>query len=294
MQSKKGRTWEKSGEQSTKEAMRFHSEKQTCPRRGLQTTLEMVLRCGQPQRGSKAFWDTEQVDRHLARSWGTRVAKQPLLNVEAIMCALCTRQRRVREIRGGRETRILLHLHVLATQQLSARPSMVPTAPITPEHRCGADEEGMQEHAHLARLGSSATLPLALFAQGTRATTANAGGIDHAQAPIGFSASLIDRERLARWTAQRAIGLQGKVLSREATRFPGQSHDRRSIPLCRRCRKGLFLYRRQSRSKRSGTDRIGSQLMAQFQAQVPHPLKSRPLTYSSRFTPRWLRWHIYS
>jgi hypothetical protein len=37
MQSKKGRKWEKIGEQSTTEAMRVHAEKQACPRRGLQS-----------------------------------------------------------------------------------------------------------------------------------------------------------------------------------------------------------------------------------------------------------------
>jgi hypothetical protein len=38
MESKKGRIGEKIGEQSTKEAMKFHSEKQTGPRRGRQST----------------------------------------------------------------------------------------------------------------------------------------------------------------------------------------------------------------------------------------------------------------
>jgi hypothetical protein len=36
MESKKSRKWEKIGEQSTKEAMRFHADKLACPRGGLQ------------------------------------------------------------------------------------------------------------------------------------------------------------------------------------------------------------------------------------------------------------------
>jgi hypothetical protein len=38
MESKKGRKWEKIGEQSTKEAMRFHSDKRACPSGGLQNS----------------------------------------------------------------------------------------------------------------------------------------------------------------------------------------------------------------------------------------------------------------
>lgn len=36
------------------------------------------LRCCQLERGSKAFWDTEQFDRHLLSRWRTRVASEPL------------------------------------------------------------------------------------------------------------------------------------------------------------------------------------------------------------------------
>ena len=140
------------------------------------------------------------------------------------MCALGTRQGRWREIRVGREALIYLYLHLLVTQQLPARPSMVPTTPITPEQGCGADNEGMQQYAHLARLGGGAALPLTLFAQGTGTTTADASRIDHAQAPVGFSAPLMHTQRLASRTAQRAIGLEGKVLTREAASFPGQTH----------------------------------------------------------------------
>src|SRR6266487_3684527 len=63
---------------------------------------------------------------------------------------------------------------------------MVPAAPISPEEGSRPDVERMQEHTHLARLFGGTALPLTLFAQGTEATTADAGRVDHAQTPISF------------------------------------------------------------------------------------------------------------
>src|SRR5438128_3400091 len=218
-------------EQPGKKAMRCHSEKQACPRRKKPTAVETVLSRRQTQRGGKAFWDTEESDRHPARCWGSRVASEPLLKVETIMRALCTRQGCRRGIRAGRETLLSLHLHTLGTQQLLARPSLVPTTPITPEQGRGTNDEGMQQHAHLARLGGGAALPLTLFTQRAGTTTADAGRIDHTQAPVGFSALLMRHQRLASRTAQRAIRLKGKVLTREAASLPGQGHGCWPIPL---------------------------------------------------------------
>ena len=70
----------------------------------------------------------------------------------------------------------------------------------------------MQQDADLAGLRGSAAIPLTLLAQGTGTTTADAGGIDHAQTPIGFLAPFVDRKGLLGWTAQRPVGLEGKVL----------------------------------------------------------------------------------
>jgi hypothetical protein len=122
-------------EQPGKKTMRFHSEKQVCPRRKKSTAVETVLSRRQTQRGGKAFWDPEESDRHPARCWGSRVASEPLLKVETIMRALCTRQGRRRGIGASRETLLYLHLHPLGTQQVLARPSMMPTTPITRSRR---------------------------------------------------------------------------------------------------------------------------------------------------------------
>src|SRR5260370_42680511 len=81
-------------------------------------------------------------------------------------------------------------------------------------------------------------------------------------------------QRLASRTAQRAIRLKGKVLTREAGRLPGQGHGCWSIPLGGRRRVSrLFVRRRESRSKLGGTHWSRSKLMAQLQAQVPDPLR---------------------
>ncbi len=101
----------------------------------------------------------------------------------------------------------------------------------------------------------------------------DAGRIDHAQAPVGFPASLVCNKRLPSGAAERAIRLGDKVATREAALFPGQGRFCRPIPLGGRRRVGrLFLRRRESGSKLGGAHRIGSKLMPQLQAEVPHPL----------------------
>jgi hypothetical protein len=43
--------------------------------------------------------------------------------------------------------------------------------PITPEERGRTDDEGMQQNAHLARLGGGAAIPLTPVTQGAGTTT---------------------------------------------------------------------------------------------------------------------------
>ncbi len=131
-------------ERPEQEAMRCHSEKRACPRRGNPTAVETVRSRRQIERGGKAFWDAEQSDRHPARGWDSRVAREPLLKVETIMRALCTRQGRRRENWAGREPLLYLHLYMLLPEQMHARPSMVPTVPVSPEQGRRPDDEGMR------------------------------------------------------------------------------------------------------------------------------------------------------
>ncbi len=102
-------------------------------------------------------------------------------------------------------------LHSLVTHQLHACPPMSPTTPVSPEERRIPDDERMQEDAHLTRLLGGAALPLTLLAQWTRTAGANAGGIDHAQAAISFSTSLLGDQRAPCWTPKRPIRLERKV-----------------------------------------------------------------------------------
>jgi len=71
----------------------------------------------------------------------------------------------------------------------------------------------MQQHAHLARLGGGAALPLTLFALWTGAATADAGSIHDAQASISFSALLMGGKFLVSGATQCPIGLESKVLA---------------------------------------------------------------------------------
>src|SRR5206468_11815 len=190
-----------------------------------------------------------------------------------IMRALCTRQGHRRDGWGSRVSELHLDLHALVTKQLHAHPSMVSATPVPPEDGLRTDGQWMQQHANLAGFRSGAAIPLTLLAQGAITTTANAGCIDHTQAAIGFSAPLMNTKLLIRRAAQRAIRLEGKILPREAARFPGQSHSSRSVSLNRSLRGGLLVRRRESRSKLGGAHRIRMQLMAQLQSEVPDPLR---------------------
>ena len=210
--------------------MRLHSEQQAGPRRGNPKVGEDMLIRGQPERGSKGFWNAKQPDRHPSSREGTRIASQPLCPRKPIVGALGTRKRRRFDREAGRSGRFDLDLDALMAQELYACTSVVPTAPVAPEQGHRADSERMQEYAHLARLRSSTAIPLTLVAQEAGATTANAGSIHDAQAPIGFSAMFLDTKRSPGWTAQRPIWLDRKVSSGEATSFPGGGYGRWSIP----------------------------------------------------------------
>ena len=68
--------------------MGLHSEKQACPRRRNPLAVKTMLSCRQAERGGKAFWDAEQLDRDLTSRWRTRIASEPLCPTEASMRSL--------------------------------------------------------------------------------------------------------------------------------------------------------------------------------------------------------------
>ncbi len=88
-------------------------------------------------------------------------------------------------------TPLHLNLDALGTNEVDTGTSMLSATPIPPEERFIPHDERMQEHAHLARFFGGAAIPLALLAQRTRTTTADAGSIHDAQASISFFALLM-------------------------------------------------------------------------------------------------------
>ena len=106
------------------------------------------------------------------------------------------------------------HLDTLEPHELQTSAPVFSAAPIS-RSRNGAEPTGSGCSSTLtkARLLGGAALPLALLAQRTGATTADAGSIHDAQAPVGFSALLMRKQRLFSRTPQRPIRLETKVLA---------------------------------------------------------------------------------
>jgi hypothetical protein len=161
----------------------------------------------------------------------------------------------------------------LAAQQLHTGTPVLSAAPVLPEHRRRAHRERMQPQTDPTRLCRLSSVPLTLLAQGADTTVSNPGGVEYPQRAILLGALLARVQRLACWTPQCSVGLEGKVLSREAASFPGGSGSGWAIARRGSRRVGSpLLDRRDGRSKLSRAHRGRLQLMSQVQAQVPHPL----------------------
>jgi hypothetical protein len=201
-ESKKGRRGEVSRSKKANATTRFRSERQACPRQGtgkvrgvpsyaLARPREVAKPAGTP---NSRIVTCPAVSRRAG-------PRQPLCPSETGMGTFGTGKRRGSE--GWRSrVRILPRLHLkldaLGTKEVHARAPVYPSAPVMPEERLPSYDEGMEEHADLTRLCCGVAIPLALLAQRTGTTTANAGSIHHAQASIGFSALLM-RDQL--WSA---------------------------------------------------------------------------------------------
>src|SRR5712692_4111425 len=111
--------------------------------------------------------------------------------------------------------------------------------------------QGMQDSTDTTRFFGGGAMFLTGDAQGTGATVSDAGSIEHTHRSIVFGASLLRIERGALPTTQRAISLEEKVVSSQA------SYSRGTRPLrgteewsCRR-----WVRRWQSFSSRGGKTR---------------------------------------
>ena len=82
---------------------------------------------------------------------------------------------------------------------------------------------------HLRWVWRSGGWRLTLLTQRTEATPANARRIHDMQTPMGLWAPLLGGKRLPCWTAECPVGLERKVSSGEAPRFPGRGRARWSV-----------------------------------------------------------------
>src|SRR5260370_5662552 len=140
-------------------------------------------------------------------------ACQSLLPREAVVSSLRTGKRQwLIHLEGG-ESSSHQYLQMLLAQKLHTHSSMLSPAPVTPEEGGRADDERVEQHAHLARLGGGTAIPLALPAHRTGTATADTRAIYHAQASSGFSASLMENQRLASRTAQPPSWLREEALA---------------------------------------------------------------------------------
>jgi hypothetical protein len=207
-------------EKPRKEAMRLRSEQEVGPRRGSDEAA-VSLRHRQAEEGGKGIWNAVEHESRLSNRWSTRIARETFFPGEPIMGALRTGEdrRRAGLENWGRD--LHRHIHPLASKQLDTGPTMLSPAPILPEQGSRANIERMKQQTHSARMLGGLPMPLTLLTQATRTAGTDAGLIDDAQTPIGFPASFLRKEARSSRTAQHAVRLEGKVLPREAARFPG-------------------------------------------------------------------------
>jgi hypothetical protein len=233
------------------------------------TVVKTRLRGRQPERGGEGCRDAEELDRDVTSGGRTGIASQPLLPAETRMRALRPGKDDLHERWGSGGGRRQAHLQALVSHEVLAGAPMDSPTPIAPEQRGRTHRERMQQHADLARLRGFAALPLTLLAQWTRTTTADAGSIHDAQAPISFSALLVWGQLLGSRAPKRSIGLESKVLAREATGLPYRTHFWRGIA---RGRSGMWWRGWEGRSKLGRAHWVRMEVMPQFESQVPDPL----------------------
>jgi hypothetical protein len=116
-----------------------------------EAVLRRCFRC-QPERGGKAFWDAEQLDRDLASRWIPRIARE----------AFCPRKARVRTLRAGKDHlplrwrsdggRRQAHFDALVSHELPTGAPVLSAAPV-PRSRSGAGPTGSGCSRTLIRRG---------------------------------------------------------------------------------------------------------------------------------------------
>lgn len=130
-------------EKPANEAMRRHSKPPATSRKGNTGQLKRRSHRRQTERGSKAWWDAKQVDRHSASRWSPRIARQPFFPGEAIPGTLCPGKRALPVWWLGRQRLWKGNLNPLVAQQMPTGMPMNSAAPVTPEDRRRTDHHWM-------------------------------------------------------------------------------------------------------------------------------------------------------
>ena len=124
----------------------------------------------------------------------------------------------------------------------------------------------MKQHADPAWMLVLSSMPLTLRTLLTRLTVGDPSFIDH----LPFLSALLEEERIPCGATHGSIWLEGKVLARIPSGFPRASDDGRFVALDWRL-SSLRLVK--SRRELGAAYRLRLQVMAEFQPQVPHPLR---------------------
>lgn len=129
----------------------------------------------------------------------------------------------------------------------------------------------MEQHAHAARRGSLASMPLTLFTQRAGATVCNPSGIDEiAGLPPGSVRRAPGQRCFPAGQHTVPSGWRVKATPRKAASFEEVADHWWAIALLMRL---LSLPRGQSGGKLRRLQRGRGKLMAQFQTEIPHPLR---------------------
>ena len=189
------------------------SEKHAFPRKTASRLSEEMLQLGgQAEEVGEGIRHAEKLDRDPASGGGAGIARQPLSKRETVMRPLRTREEG-RRWYWRRQVLLQRYVDPLAAQQVHTGVPVLSAAPIPPEQRRRAHRKWMQQQTDPAGLCRFASVPLTLLAQGTGPTVSNPGGVEHPQRAIVLGALLGRVQRLACWTPQCPVGLEGKVLS---------------------------------------------------------------------------------
>ena len=175
--------------------------------------IQAVLSCRQTERGGKAFWDAEVLDRDLASRWSTHIASEPLCPREARVGTLRARKDHVRAAKRSCGGRRQTHLDTLVSHELHTGAPVLSPAPISRSRSgAGPTRRGCEPHTDPTRLRGCFPVPLTLQTLWAATTIEDAGAVEHAQTAIGKALLLGWAQRLASRTVQRPIGLEGEVL----------------------------------------------------------------------------------